>query len=201
MRETTLIQFFIMDKLFNLIDSVLKYVDNGSFFRQPFKWLYYILGVANIVIPIKLISTTSDYSDYLSGKAMTCMILLIIISIPFAFFGAMIWIKRGNSFNNDVAHGSRFVAIPLVANIIQTCGEWMGYLIGVGGFIIVLFALLFGGSELSYVLPGYINVVGLISMPIAGFLTVLVARFFAESCLAIASIANHTRSIDKKIKD
>lgn len=190
-----------MEKLFNSIDAALKYVDSGNFFRHPFKWLYYILGALNIFIPISLIKATSDYSHYLSGKAMTCMILLIIISIPFAFFAAMLWIKRGNNFNNDASHGSRFIAIPLVANLIQTTGEWLGYFMGVGGFISVLLALLFGGKELEYVIPGSINFASLIVMPIIGFLIILVFRFLAESWLALASIANHTRSIDRKIKE
>lgn len=189
-----------MEKILNLIDPALKYIDSGSFFRQPFKWLYYILGILNILIPIWLINITSDLGKYASGKIITCMVLLIIISIPIAFFGAMIWIKRGNSLNNDASNNSRFIAIPILSNLIQTAGEWLGYMIGVGGFIVVLLLLLFGGGELSFYIPAEASFAMLIVYPILGFLIILIARFIAENFLAIASIANNTQAIKKEVK-
>ncbi|MDE6369647.1 MAG: hypothetical protein K2K94_10470, partial [Muribaculaceae bacterium] len=188
-----------MEKILNLIDPALKYIDSGSFFRQPFKWLYYVLGILNILIPIWLINITSDIAKYASGKIVTCLVLLIIISVPLAFFGAMIWIKRGNNLNNDASNNSRFIAIPILANLIQTMGEWLGYMIGVGGFIAVLLLLLFGGGELSYYLPVGASFAMLIVYPIIGFLIILVARFIAENFLAIASIANNTQAIKKEV--
>lgn len=189
-----------MEKILNLIDPALKYIDSGSFFRQPFKWLYYIIGIANILIPIVLISITSDLGKYASGKLVTCLVLLIIISIPLAFFGAMIWIKRGNNLNNDASNNSRFIAIPILSNLIQTAGEWLGYFVGVGGFITVLLLLILGGSELSYYIPVAANFAMLILYPIIGFLIILIARFIAENFLAIASIANNTQAIKKEVK-
>lgn len=189
-----------METLLNSINPVLRYIDSGKFFREPFKWVYYILGVLNVIIPYKLIAMISEYGRYLDGKYMTCLVLLTIISIPFAFYGAMLWIKRGNELKRDAGDGSRFIAIPIVANFVQTSGEWLGYLMGVGGFITALMLLLFGGRELGYFLPMDVNPLSLIAFPICGFLIVVFARFIAESFLALASIANNTQSIDSELK-
>lgn len=32
------------NKFFSFFDPVLKYIDTGKFFREPFRWLYAILG-------------------------------------------------------------------------------------------------------------------------------------------------------------
>lgn len=189
-----------MEKIFDFIKAGLNYVDNGNLFRQPFKWLYYILGAANVLIPVGIIINLVKYSEWLPGQVIACMVFLLLLSIPIAFVGAMIWINRGNNLEKEVAGGSRFVAIPIVANLIQTFGEWLGFMIGVGGFVGVLLILLFNSEELSYVLPVSGFAYMLIVYPIAGFLTVVFGRFLAEACLVFASIANHSQSIDKEVK-
>ncbi len=189
-----------MEKIFDCIKAGLNYVDNGNLFRQPFKWLYYILGVANVLIPIEIIINLVKYADYMPGNAVACMVILLLLFIPIAFVGAMIWINRGNNLEKEVTHGSRFVAIPIVANLIQTIGEWLGFLVGVGGFVAVLIILMFNSSEVNYVFPVAGLAYMLIVYPIVGFLIVVFGRFMAESCLVFASIANHTQSIGKEVK-
>lgn len=186
-----------MEKFFQFIQSPLNYVDNGAFFRQPFKWLYYLLGVTNVLIPIHFITLLSSrehygyYND--SGTDKAYMIILIILSIPIASFAGMIWINRGTTLTENVNHSSRFVAIPIIANLIQTFGEWLGFLVGVLGFVMVLLGWIFNSTLLS--LPDWDY-----ASPIVGYLIVVIARFLSESFLALASIANHTQSIDEEVK-
>lgn len=187
------------NKILNIIDPVLKYIDSGAFFRQPFKWLYILFGVLNITIPISFISIISDGWRYMNGSTRFAAILIILISIALAYICFLIWFKRSQTLKLDAGESSRFIAIPVVANMLQTIGEWMVILIGVGGFAIVLIALIFAGDELRYVIGARINFVSLLVCPIFGYIIVVFSRFLAENCLALASIANSTKSIDKKI--
>lgn len=40
------------NKLFTFLDPLLGYIDNGRFFREPFRWLYVIFAVLNLLFPI-----------------------------------------------------------------------------------------------------------------------------------------------------
>ena len=39
----------------SFFDPVLKYIDTGKFFREPFRWLYAILAILNLLTPIILL--------------------------------------------------------------------------------------------------------------------------------------------------
>lgn len=187
-------------KFLNFIDPVLKYIDSGSFFRQPFKWLYVLIGVCNIMLPISMIGKYFDYWDYLSGSAKFAMIIIILVALALAYVGFLIWYKRSQTLNLEAYNSSRFIAIPVIANLIQTIGEWFGIIVGVGGFICVLICLIFGGNDLRYILPGEGQFTMLIGFPVLGYIAILFTRFLAENCLALASIANSCKSIDRNIK-
>lgn len=190
-----------MKKLFNLLDPVLNYIDSGSFFRQPFKWLYYVIGILNFTLPIGMIKSLYQYSDYISGSAIFALILITLVTLAVAIVTCILWVKRASTLNLDATKGARFIAIPVMANFIQTLGEWLGIWIGIGGSICVLIAILLGGEYIGYILPVKISFVMFIAYIIIGYLTVVVFRFMAEIYLSIASIANSTRSIDKKLHE
>lgn len=187
------------NKILNFLDPVLKYIDSGAFFRQPFKWLYILIGVLNISLPISFIGTLSDAWDYLSGSSRFAAVIILLITIALAFIGFLVWYKRSMTLKQDAGVSSRFIAIPVVANMLQTIGEWLGIIIGVGGFAIILIALIFGGEELRYVIGSRVSFLAVIACPIIGYITIVLFRFLAESCLALASIANSAKSIDKKM--
>ena len=140
------------NKILNFLDPVLKYIDSGAFFRQPFKWLYILIGVLNISLPISFIGKLSDAWDYLSGSSRFAAVIILLITIALAFIGFLVWYKRSMTLKQDAGVSSRFIAIPVMANMLQTIGEWLGIIIGVGGFAIILIALIFGGEELHYVI-------------------------------------------------
>lgn len=188
-------------RFFNFIDPVLKYIDSGSFFRQPFKWLYYIIGVLNFAIPVSFIVSLSKISKYAESKMVFCMILFIIISLVLAYICCLLWIKRASSLNTDASKGARFIAIPIMANFIQTLGEWFGAWIGIGGFIFSILALLMGaGRAFEYMFDIDINFLVSLIFIVAGYLTVVIFRFWAELFLCTASIANSAQSIDNKLE-
>ena len=37
------------NKFFSFFEPVLKYIDTGKFFREPFRWLYAILAILNLL--------------------------------------------------------------------------------------------------------------------------------------------------------
>lgn len=43
------------NKFFSFFEPVLKYIDTGKFFREPFRWLYAILATLNLLTPIVLL--------------------------------------------------------------------------------------------------------------------------------------------------
>lgn len=183
-------------KLLNILNPVLGFIDSGKFFRQPFKWLYIIIGVLNIIIPIAMIIGVSNGWDYMQGAMRFAMVLNILVAILVAFLGFLIWYKRAQNLKCDAGESSRFIAIPLVANLLQTYGEWIGMIIGVGGFFTALIGFIFGGSILYYY---HINFLVVILMPVVGYVLVVFFRFLAEGCLALANIANSAQSIDRKL--
>jgi len=187
-----------MEKILSYLNLGIDFVDSGRFFRNPFKWIYYLIGIANFAIPFMLITDLINKSKWMGGKDIFMLVLLIIFSLAVAFITCYWWIKRGNSLTVDAKAGSRFVAIPMIANITQTAGEVVGIWVGVFGFLVVLVALLFAGSYELDGVSGY-GIWGLVIFPIVGYLIVLFSRFLAELYLALASIANNTRSIDDKL--
>ena len=44
------------NKLFTFLDPLLGYIDNGRFFREPFRWLYVIFAVLNLLFPIFILA-------------------------------------------------------------------------------------------------------------------------------------------------
>lgn len=86
-------------KLLNILNPVLGFIDSGKFFRQPFKWLYIIIGVLNIIIPIAMIIGVSNGWDYMQGAMRFAMVLNILVAILVAFLGFLIWYKRAQNLN------------------------------------------------------------------------------------------------------
>lgn len=174
-------------------NACLNYVDSGKFFRQPVKFLYYLLSVVTFGLPIGLFGTMTDMWDWISGKEIFMYILLIIAGLFIAICCCYLWIKRAGSLQLDASENSRFIAIPILANILQTMGEWAFVTVGAGGFIISLIYTIFGESSSEF------GAAGIIILPAAGYLSCLFMRFLAESTMALAHIANNTSAINSKL--
>ena len=58
------------NKFFSFFEPVLKYIDTGKFFREPFRWLYAILAILNLLTPIVLLvmAINNDLFRYGGGR-------------------------------------------------------------------------------------------------------------------------------------
>lgn len=186
------------NKLFTFLDPLLSYIDNGRFFRDPFRWLYTIFAVLNLLFPIAILVgvTEKKFFQYADGKAIFAFILVFVIICAGAWGSYLLWINRKNKLKEVIQEDNDFVAIPVVSHLTQTIGEWLGLYIGVIGTLCSLIITLFAADELQYVLPGFAGV--FLLMPIYGFMIVVFARLLAELYRALAVIANNTRKLTKQ---
>lgn len=182
-----------MSSILAILKPMFDYIDSGKLFRQPIQWLYYVLGVLFAIALLASISKTAEFFD-LGGTMVVVAVLVIILQIALAAFSVLFWIKRGDDMAHDTAVGARFVAIPAVANIIRCFGEFAGIVIAIFGIYVGVIAGIFWlfSSWRDYVGCPFLIAIG---GPVVGYLILLINRFFAESMLAIASIANDTHEL------
>ena len=175
------------NKLFTFLDPLLGYIDNGRFFREPFRWLYVIFAVLNLLFPIAILVKVIDmgFFKFAEGKAIFAFILVFIILCGGAWGSYLLWMNRKNKLKDIIQENNEFIAIPVVSHLTQTIGEWLGIYIGVIGTLCSLIIALFAANELQYI------------MPVSGFLIVVFARLLAELYRALAVIANNTKKLAK----
>ena len=176
---------------------LLGYIDNGRFFREPFRWLYVIFAVLNLLFPIFILAKVieMDFFKYAEGKLILAFILLFIILCAGAWGSYLLWMNRKNKLKEAIQEENEFIAIPVVSHLTQTMGEWLGLYIGVIGTLCSVVIAIFAANEIRYILPIPSGMFFL--MPIYGFLIVVFARLLAELYRALAVIANNTRKLTK----
>ena len=175
------------NKLFTFLDPLLGYIDNGRFFREPFRWLYVIFAVLNLLFPIAILVKVIDtgFFKFAEGKAIFAFILIFIILCGGAWGSYLLWMNRKNKLKEVIQEDNEFIAIPVVSHLTQT----------VGGTLCSLIIALLAANELQYVMPVSTGIFFL--MPIYGFLIVVFARLLAELYRALAVIANNTKKLTK----
>lgn len=197
------------DKLLSFLDPVWRYIDNGSFFREPFRWLYIAIAALNLLFPFVVIflSVESGIFKYMPGGAIFAFVLVFILLLALGAMSFLLWMNRQKRLKEMSHETNEFVAIPMVSHFIQTLGEWMGFYIGIFGCVASLLFMLFGGGDMmgrvigDSLLPLGTGIVMVIVYPIMGFLIVVSARLLAELYRALASIANNTKRISSHIDD
>lgn len=195
------------NKLFAFFEPVWRFIDNGSFFREPFRWLYMAIAVLNLLFPLVVIfgAIGSGVFEYMSGGAIFAFVLVFILLIALGIMSFVLWMDRQKKLKVQLREENEFVAIPMVSHFIQTLGEWFGFYIGIFGCLSSLLFMLFGGDEMlnrvigANLLPWGTGVVMLIIYPIMGFLIVVSARLLAELYRALASIANNTKRMSDNV--
>lgn len=182
----------------------LEYIDSGKLFRTPFSWLYTVLAGFNLLVPLVVLYVAIDNRLFSSGGSFffAFAVLWLVITIA-SWLGCQIWWNRRGGVLSEMSTDTDFVATPVYAHFIQTCGEWFGSwiaIVGAGAGIVTGIFLRDGG--LSYVLPipflssgGFISV---LLMPIVGFLVIVVSRVIAEQVRALVAIAIHTKQSDAR---
>jgi len=188
------------NKFFTFIKPYLTFIDNGHLYRKPFSWLYTLLAVVNLILPIYIFYQAADNRIFDAPAKFIIVFLLVWIIIAFAsWISFQLWWDRKSKVITTSSEGDEFVATPVFSHLIQTIGEWLGTWIGIVGFSVALLTTLILGDEgyylssllgLGFMKTGFLFI---ILMPIFGFLIIVATRFLAEQFRALSSIANNTR--------
>ena len=188
------------NKFFKFIKPYLSFIDNGHLYRKPFSWLYTLLAVVNLILPIYIFYKAVDNNIFDAPAKFVIVFLLVWLIIAFAsWVSFQLWWDRKTKVTTTSVEGDEFVATPVFSHLIQTLGEWLGTWIGIVGFSVALLTTIILGDEANYLsyqigIPflesGFLFV---ILMPIYGFLIIVGTRFLAEQFRALSSIANNTR--------
>ncbi|MGY8954159.1 MAG: hypothetical protein ACKVJP_12415 [Flavobacteriales bacterium] len=188
------------NKFFTFIKPYLSYVDNGHLYRKPFSWLYALLAIINLIVPIFIFYQAVDNNIFDNPAKLVIVFLLVWVIIVFAsWISFQLWWDRKSKVITSSSEGDEFVATPVLTHLIQTLGEWLGTWIGIVGFSVALLTTLILGEEgyyftralgLGFMETGFMFI---ILMPVYGFLIIVTTRFLAEQFRALSSIANNTR--------
>jgi hypothetical protein len=185
-------------KFFTFAVPFISKIDGGQFFKKPFRWLYIIFAVLNILMPLILLYLFIDNNVFKYG-GFAAVVIFVFASFAF-WIGFQLWWDRKSKINKYVTSGDEFLAIPVFSHYIQTLGEWYGVILGIISIGLGV-ASLFSNEATYYAtqsmrLPllganygGWIIILG----PIAAFFIVVFTRCIAEAIRALASIANNTK--------
>jgi len=188
------------NKFLTFIKPYLSYIDNGHFFRKPFSWLYTLIAIVNLLIPIYVFYQASKNEIFDRPAKFVIVFLLLWVIVAFAgWLGFQLWWDRKSKINMSSTAGDEFIATPALSHFIQTFGEWIGTWIGLVGFGFALLTTIILGNEGYYLgeslgIPDLITGwMAVLTMPIAGFLIIVFSRFLAEQIKALSAIANNTK--------
>jgi len=190
------------NKFLTFIAPYLSLIDKGHMFRKPFSWLYALIAIINLLLPLYIIYQLIDNRIFEAEFKITITILLAWAIIAFAgWVSFQLWWDRKTKITFSSDDNAEFVATPVFSHLIQTLGEWIGTWIGLAGFGFALLTTIILGEEgryLGFGIPlvgeflgsGWTNV---ILMPVYGFLIIVLTRFLAEQIKALSAIANNTK--------
>ena len=188
--------------LLDLIKPYLNTIDNGQVFRQPMKWLYLLVAVINLLIPLKALDGLVDIWSYAVDSfevGLGFIVAWIILAIG-GFIGFQLWWHRSAQVSKLTEPDAEFVAIPVFAHLIKTVGEWIGTSIGVFGTLITFITMILMVDFLEKLpIAGKFGFLSFIMTFIIGFLVLLISRFVSEQLLAFAAIANNTKGLDQVV--
>ncbi|MCL2231161.1 MAG: hypothetical protein FWC01_08700 [Treponema sp.] len=188
---------FTDSPFFNLARPYFDFIGKGTMFSI----VYYLMAIVSILLPIAVIVIAAQNGIFsVGGKYVVWFILSWLFIAAAGWVGFQLWWNRRIQVM-DVKE-SEFVAIPIIADMVRTFGEWIGTLLAVVGFGAGLFGLLILGDELTMML----SMIGMdqfggglvVAGPVAGFFIILFARLVAEAMKLFVSIANSCKDIAKK---
>lgn len=192
------------NKFLTFIAPYLAFIDQGHMFRRPFSWLYALLAIINLLLPLFVLYQLIQRRVFDTDFKFVITFILAWVIIAFAgWVSFQLWWDRKTRITFSSENNAEFVATPVFAHFIQTLGEWMGTWIGIAGTGIALLTTIILGRE-GYVVGNSIGIpflgqylgsgwLNVIIMPIYGFLIIVLSRFIAEQIKALAAIANNTK--------
>lgn len=184
-----------MKKLNKYADTCLSFMDSGKFFGKPFLWIFTIIAVLSLLVPV--LALVGMFTGGLFNESATTIIGALIAWLFIAlagYIGFKIWWNRKNAIQNINKKSTEFIVIPLFSHFIQTLGESLGFYIAIVGLGASLVFSLFSVNPLGMMMEFDIPVTaGIFIFPLVGFFTVVLSRAFAESIKAMVTIAINTK--------
>ncbi|HMB01198.1 MAG TPA: hypothetical protein VKS21_09450 [Spirochaetota bacterium] len=187
------------NKFFSTFTPVLNTIDNGSFFKNPFKWLYIIFAVLNLLLPLFVLYTAIDNNVFQAPARFSIAFILIwLVMAAAGWISFQIWWNRKDKVMEASRENAAFIATPVFAHLIQTGGEWLGTWLAIVGSLSSLFLTLILGSnarQLVYAMGLDILNTGplfIVLWPILGYILIILSRFISEQARALTTIANNT---------
>ena len=190
---------------FNWAKPYFDFVGRGKIYSL----VYVIMAFFNLVLPVAVIiavMVTGLLQD--AGPRIITAFILSWLVIAFAsWIGFQLWWTR--KLNLKRFESADFIATPVISEILQTFGEWVGTFIGILGIGIGITLTI-----LLWDLPGYYIGFGfsffemlsrfgpaiIILGPVTGFFIIIIFRFFAEQIRIFSAIANNTREIARNLR-
>jgi hypothetical protein len=137
-------------KFFTFIHPYLLRIDTPSFFTIPFSWLYILFAVVFLLSPVVVLVMLIGKGAFESGdgKLIFAVILALIAVIAAAWISFQVWWNRRKVIHTDKL--DIHVIIGAFAHFVSILTEAIAHYIGIAGFFIGLFALIFD-DRLAYV--------------------------------------------------
>jgi len=188
---------------FQFSKPYLEFLGKGKLFN----FIYVVMAVANLIIPFVILYLAIGSGLFYGGANFVFAFIFVWLSIVFAcWIGFQLWWDRGKKVKQ--IYSSEFVATPILSELLQTFGEWLGTLVGIIGAVGGLLASIFLGRDvdnLFYMIPGlrFMQFGPLIILvgPIIGFFIIILFRFVAEQLRIFAALANNTKEIATNLKN
>jgi hypothetical protein len=179
---------FENNKFFTALRPYLTFVDSTRFFTIPFSWLYILFAAVFLLTPFATLFFLIDngFFKYAPGKIIVSAILSWIAILIAAWIAFQVWWNRKKVVHVDKLDTN--VVINALSHLVYTFCEASAHFVGVAGFFIGLFALLFGGGLLETFNLGAAALPVMIASLVGGYLGVWLARLAAFLFRKIAEI-------------
>ena len=188
---------------FGLARPYFDFIGKGKIYSL----FYLVMAIFNLLIPLVVIFVVIEFGFLQnSGSRVVVTFILSWLIIAFAsWIGFQLWWYRRLSVKKY--ESSDFIATPVVSELIQTFGEWLGTFTGITGFGVGIIAAVFLNDTANSFFPdfglGMLNfgLLAIFAGPVIGFFTIIIFRFLAEQIRIFTSIANKTGEIAEKLNN
>lgn len=156
--------------------TYLNFVDSTRFFTTPFSWLYLIVALAFLAIPVLLLVQGIRWEIFSwGGKLAFAFVLTVIAALAGAVLAFVVaWNGRKT---NSVSKITIELIIDSIADLLGLITKAAAHFIGVFGFLAGLIALIFGEELLSMIPFGYFGGVAvMIGSLIGGYALVWISK-------------------------
>lgn len=187
---------------FNFARPYFDFIGKGKLYYL----VYIVMAMVSLIIPLVVIFIVVywGFLQYSGARVIVAFILSWLVIAFASWIGFQLWWYRKASVKT--IENSDFIATPIITEIFQTFGEWVGTLIGIiGAGVGIIVTIFLGGSANSLFMEFGITITDfapliIIAGPVLGFIIVVLFRFIAEQIRIFASIANNTKVIAENSK-